>query len=152
MVSLPIFLFLCCIRSISSPPPLYLHGWVEARVKQGFVFNDVSNSRHDGLVQQNVAQHPASLTPHRLLRAGGAETPGANIQTHHSLHSLLTVLCPSVGTHFHISGRASKKIRLLPRGQLVPSWDNTLPNSFFQVFCSGLFVRRQQRWNFRQQK
>lgn len=29
---------------------LYLHGWVEARVKQGFVFNDVADSRHDGLV------------------------------------------------------------------------------------------------------
>lgn len=45
----------------------YLHGWVEARVKQGFVFNDVADSRHDGLVKENVAKHPATLAPHCFL-------------------------------------------------------------------------------------
>lgn len=70
----------------------YLHGWVEARVKQGFVFNDVADSRHDGLVEENVAEHPARLAPHRLLGAGEAELGGADVQTLHSPDLLLTVL------------------------------------------------------------
>lgn len=78
----------------------YLHGWVEARVKQGFVFNDVADSRHDGLVEENVAEHPAHLAPHRLLRAGEAELGGADVQTLHGLDLLLAVLRQPVSTQF----------------------------------------------------
>lgn len=79
--------------SLSLPP--YRHGWVEARVKQGFVFNDVPHSRHDGLVQEDVAQHPAAPAPHGLHGAGEAELGGAHVQTLGGPHSLLAVLCQS---------------------------------------------------------
>lgn len=78
---------------------------MEARVKQGFVFNDVSDSWHDGLVQENVTQHPAALAPHCLLAAGEAELRGAHIQTLHGPHPLLTVLCQPAGTQFYSTGR-----------------------------------------------
>lgn len=45
---LPFFSYSTAEHNPSSFP--YLHGWVEARVKQGFIFNDVADSRHYGLV------------------------------------------------------------------------------------------------------
>lgn len=44
----PFFLCSSAEHNPSSFP--YLHGWVEARVKQGFVFNDVADSWHDSLI------------------------------------------------------------------------------------------------------
>jgi len=88
LISLCVYVPLLNTIIICSP---YLHGWMEARVKQGFVFNDVADSRRDGLVEENVAQHPAALAPHRLRGAGGAELGGAHIQTLHGPHPLLAV-------------------------------------------------------------
>lgn len=108
----------------------YLHSWVEARVKQGFVLNDVSNSRHDSLVHENIAQHPATLAPHCLLWVGEAEVLRTHVQSFQSSHFLHTVVCQSANIY-------------APQGQLLHHWNNASLNSFFDVVLSVLFMR----WN-----
>lgn len=76
----------------------YLHGWVEARVKEGFVFNDVADSWHDGLVEENVTEHPVSLALHGLLGAGETELGGAHVQTLHGPDPLLAVFSQPAST------------------------------------------------------
>lgn len=124
----PRFFFYSSAENNPSSFP-YLHGWVEARVEQGFVFNDVADSRHDGLVQENVAEHPATLAPQRILAAGEAELWGAHVQTLHGPDLLLAILRQPAG---------KDTAAVFTPGQLELHWGYAFMN------CLRLFIISQR--------